>query len=133
MIFDSSGWATVASSTSTDAPGYIAVTSTWGAPRRTDRYRDRHHAGRPCRGSPARATERPGDTRARSARRQAELKPMISAVFIDIGELRDRNPRERQGCDPSGDAEEIVPGHYAGSNVLGFADSSVPSDLSPHF
>src|SRR5271166_2921605 len=30
MIFDSSGWATVASSTSADAPGYIAVTSTWG-------------------------------------------------------------------------------------------------------
>ena len=64
---------------------------------------------------------------------QEELKPMISTVFIDIRELRDRNPRERQGCDPSGDAEEIVPGHYAGSNVLGFADSSVPSDLSPHF
>src|SRR5262249_24917340 len=30
MIFDSSGWATVASSTSADAPGYIAVTWTWG-------------------------------------------------------------------------------------------------------
>src|SRR5215471_6997930 len=30
MIFDSSGCATVASSTSAEAPGYLVVTSTWG-------------------------------------------------------------------------------------------------------